>query len=147
MHLDRTDRCHRINDVSGACGTLDREDQLCCSAQGIAAIRHQQRTRVSTEAFNGEAITRRRSDVRDYADVHAVPLQQRSLLDMQLGPAMVVTARQRNVVQRAGVARAFTSIVKRNLILSLHSIGEIGVERARKQPAPQASDAEACRLF
>src|SRR5882757_7293280 len=97
MHTYRSYGCYGVDRASRKRTVLYSENNLCCSAESILPVRHQQSSSVPTKAFNRYTIACRRGNLRNNTDRHSLTLQKGSLLNMQLHPCAVVVLRQANI--------------------------------------------------
>src|SRR5207245_10492390 len=76
-NLAHSNGCNSVYRSAGERRILDGQNQFRSSAKCVLAISHKNSTGVSTGAFDRNPETRRRSDMSDDAERHAVAVQDR----------------------------------------------------------------------
>ena len=119
-------------DRSGGEGVLfDGENEFGGGAERVFAVGHQERSGVAAKAGDGEAIAGGRGDAGDDAERNAFALEQRTLLDVQLDPGVIVVRRQS--ARRRAARRSLPRCGQRSecgFVLVLQGVGAVRVERA-----------------
>ena len=141
-----------IDHSSGERVLFHRENQLGGCAQRIAAVGHQQRSGMPAEASNREPVARRRCDAGDDTDRQPFAFEQRSLLDVQFYPGVIVVRREHCGSQRTSECRCRANLGQGacsigRLIGFAQRVGTHRIESTGENARADATDAKACRLL
>ena len=102
---------------------------------------------MSSRAFDRDASARGRGNFRHHPERYALAFQKRSLLDVQFDKRFVIAARQFDVLELSLHPGFAPNVFDRFAILICQFSGGIRRQSPGEQPAADASDSEARRLF